>query len=92
MSEDIIIKIAEINRIYGMYDIYWAEFRNNPALNTDAPITYAGVRITNAATNKLAVARPYVYILNSSPVCINCFATMYITLNIKYMTGISINA
>ena len=60
MSEDIIIKIADINIIYGMYDIYWDELRNNPALNTDAIITYTGVRITNAATSKLALARPYV--------------------------------
>ena len=55
-----IIKIEDINIIYGMYDIYWDELRNSHALNTDAPITYAGVRITNAATNKPAAAKPYV--------------------------------
>ena len=55
-----IIKIEDINIIYGMYDIYWDELRNSHALNADAIITYTGVRITNAATNKLALAKPYV--------------------------------
>jgi hypothetical protein len=55
-----IIKIEDTNIIYGMYDIYCDELRNNHALNADAIITYTGVRITNTATSKLAIARPYV--------------------------------
>ena len=54
------MKIAEINRIEGTYDIYCDELRNNHTLNADAPMTYAGVRIINTATNKLVAAKPYV--------------------------------
>ena len=75
-----------------MYDIGWVESCNNHALNTVANITYTDERITKPATNMLEIARAYVYILKSTLVCINCFISTYITLNIKYITGININA